>query len=238
MIKFCILFLSAFSLAFSAQGVFSQMQTLFSPIKYFPRDIKKPIPPDRTYEIGEFAEGGVVIWVTDDKKHGLVVSKDNLETTPGSNIYTFAWAILNNTTGAIYNEPLPTVYTNPIPNKNYSGYQNQEKIEAQNSWTTNYPAFVACKNYSIIIDGKTYNDWFLPTKTELEQIFEQKDMINQVSEKNQGSALFQQYSDPSQYYWSSFENGDSNAQIFDFSNGQSYGSVKNYPYAVRCVRAF
>ena len=113
--------------ASSSTSIFDALRK-FSPIKYQQGGVGQeqnvePVPPDRIYEIGEFAEGGVVIWLTDDKKHGLVASIVNL----GSPAYTLAWGPIGVTTGAINNKPLPIVYTKLIPKENYSGYQNQKK---------------------------------------------------------------------------------------------------------------
>ena len=85
----------------------------FSPIKYQqggvgqeqniepvpPEPPIPPIPPSKEYKIGDFAEGGVVIWVTDDKKHGLVASINNLGPTTGSDAYTLTWGPTGTTNG-------------------------------------------------------------------------------------------------------------------------------------------
>ena len=234
----------------SSTSIFDALRK-FSPIKYQqggvgqeqnvepvpPIPPEPPVPPDRTYEIGEFAEGGVVIWVTDDKKHGLVASIVNL----GSPAYTLTWGLTHVLTNATNNEPLPSSYTNLIPKENYSGYQNQQIIEAINGWESNYPAFAACKNYSITIAGKTYDDWFLPTSTELQQISDQREIVSTVSIAKGGQALFTNTTDPGgSIYWSSreFENYSTYAWLLNFFNGFQTNNFKGNPCAVRCVRAF
>jgi len=236
--------------ASSSTSIFDALRK-FSPIKYQqggvgqeqniepvpPIPPEPPVPPDRIYEIGEFAEGGVVIWVTDDKKHGLVVSIVNL----GSPAYTLTWGPQGVQTGATNNEPLPTVYTNLIPKENYSGYQNQKIIENISNWETNYLAFAACKNYSYTIDGKTYDGWFLPTLTELQQIYLLRNMVSQVSVSKGGQALFSNTSDPgASVYWSSreAENYSTLAWNLYFFVALQSANPKVLPFAVRCVRAF
>jgi len=226
----------------------------FSPIKYQQGGVGQeqniepippippipPVPPNIEYEIGQFAQGGVVIWVTDDKQHGLVASIVNLSPETGPTQYTLTWGPLNTTTGATNNDPLPAVYTNPTPAENYSGYQNQKIIEALSNWEVYYPAFNAAAEYSITINGVTYNDWFLPTLTELQQIYNQRTTVTAVSHDNGGDALFVNTSDPgSSFYWSSYEFNAYLAWGFDFFNGSQYGSDKSLSFcAVRCVRAF
>ena len=68
-----------------------------------------------------------------------------------------------------------------------------------------------------------YHHWFLPSKDELNLLYQQKDVVG-------GFAV--------DYYWSSTEGGSgyARAQGFDVGN-QEYGD-KNYPLRVRAVRAF
>ena len=189
------------------------------------------------YVVGEFKQGGVVIWVTEDGKHGLVASIVNLGPTTGPDAYTLKWGPVNDITKAIYNQPLPKSYTNPIPEENYSGYQNQKKILELDPDLSDYPAFAACKNYSITIAGTTYDDWFLPTLTELKQIYNQRVNVNRASLTNGGQAL---KTDHGSAYWSSFEaeNDFGVAWLQNFFDGYQNGDIKSQPYPVRCVRAF
>ena len=203
---------SSFKLsASSSTSIFDALRK-FSPIKYQQGGVGQeqniePMPPNITYEIGDIAEGGVVIWVTDDKKHGLVVSIINLGPTAGNEAYTLRWGP-DGQTGATNDDPLPTVYTlGKSPKENYSGYENQQIIERIPNWRSSYPAFAACKNYSITIGDKTYNDWFLPSIKELQQIYLQRFVVNQRVKTIQGGrGLFLSSNDPAGgEYWSSCE---------------------------------
>lgn len=76
-----------------------------------------------------------------------------------------------------------------------------------------------CKNYR----GGGYSNWHLPTKEELNILYEQKDLIGGFA--------------PS-YYWSSTEADSKNAWYQVFFNGNQYGSFKTYTGKVRAVRIF
>ncbi|MCP4273669.1 MAG: DUF1566 domain-containing protein, partial [Gammaproteobacteria bacterium] len=68
-----------------------------------------------------------------------------------------------------------------------------------------------------------YNDWFLPSKDELNELYLQKDVVGGFA---------------SGFYWSSSELNSSNAWLQDFSSGLQYNSNKGNALGVRAVRAF
>ncbi|MCX6277766.1 MAG: DUF1566 domain-containing protein [Bacteroidetes bacterium] len=73
----------------------------------------------------------------------------------------------------------------------------------------------------LVLNG--YDDWFLPSKDELYQMYLQKNLI--------GGFV-------SNYYWSSSEYNASNAWYVYFGNGIQGNDGKNYTNYVRAVRAF
>ena len=146
------------------------------------------------YDIGDFAQGGVIIWLTTDGKHGLVAAIEDL----GS----FAWSTQNVNTPADNKQPLPLSTPSAPHGQYYPGYQNQQGIIGIDPTLTAYPAFQACENYSKTINGVTYNDWFLPSTTELSVMYSFADLINQVSIAHGGSAM-----NMNAQYWSSLEDG-------------------------------
>jgi hypothetical protein len=84
-----------------------------------------------------------------------------------------------------------------------------------------------CANYSIVNGGVTFDDWFLPSFDELNQMY--------LNLKAQGVGGF----DASQYYWSSSEYGDITAYVQWFGNGSSAHCTKAGPACcVRAARAF
>ena len=75
-------------------------------------------------------------------------------------------------------------------------------------------------------DGYTvgqYDDWHLPSKDELNQLYEVHTSIGYFEED---------------YYWSSTEDYDEGAWSQDFGNGLLYFTTMNKTYYVRAVRAF
>ncbi len=83
----------------------------------------------------------------------------------------------------------------------------------------------ACEDYSVIVDGVTYDDWFLPSKDTLALLYVNKDKV--------GS--FANYS-----YWSSSEdkNYKGGAWVQGFGGGGQGDGDKSYRAYVRPVRAF
>lgn len=68
---------------------------------------------------------------------------------------------------------------------------------------------------------KEYDDWRLPTKEELDQMYHNKERIGGFSTTN---------------YWSSSENDANYAWIQGFGDGVQYYSSKSNTYYVRAVR--
>ena len=99
-----------------------------------------------------------------------------------------------------------------------SGSANTDKIIAQNGGGTSYAAGLA-KAY----DGGDYDDWFLPSKYELNQLYLNKGTIGGFT------AI---------YYWSSSETSANTAWMQNFSDGTLYDTSKFATYRVRAVRAF
>ena len=73
------------------------------------------------------------------------------------------------------------------------------------------------------VNGAKFMDWRLPTKRELNLVYNQKSDIGGFANS---------------YYWSSTEYDDSIAWIQDFSNGNSYPHFEYVYGNVRAVRAF
>ena len=76
-----------------------------------------------------------------------------------------------------------------------------------------------------------YNDWYLPSISELESLADVSKQNPAIKEGFKNVA--------SSFYWSSSPNvsGSKNAWYVYFSYGSSYSSYKTYEYYVRCARA-
>ena len=82
-------------------------------------------------------------------------------------------------------------------------------------------------------DGGGYDDWFLPSKDELNKMYLNRATINTTAASNSGSDF------GTNYYWSSTEFDIVNAWSQVFASGFQYNGNKNYTgSSVRAVRAF
>lgn len=106
-----------------------------------------------------------------------------------------------------------------------SGEQNTLDIIASDTAASNKAAD-ECDSYSIVSQGVTFNDWFLPSYSELET------MYDNLTAQGAGGL------NTAAYYWSSTENDDANAWRHYFGNGNSYAGIKSVVSNVRAVRAF
>jgi len=89
-----------------------------------------------------------------------------------------------------------------------------------------------CAAYSVTVGATTYNDWFLPSKDELNLMFLNKAIIDATAGANGGSSL------ADRYYWSSMELGYSYALVQYFVSGIQFVSTKASFGYFRAARAF
>jgi len=163
--------------------------------------------------IGELYGGGVIFWVDHTGEHGLIVSMvDQSTNTEWSNVSTIAVDTTNEWDGA----------SNTIAILLQSGHLNS--------------AAKLCADYVNVEYGNgTYNDWYLPSITELNHIWNffyevQKSLTNDGNPST--TPLIRTF------YWSSSGNYDFTAWAFAFGNGHSQPSYKYTANCVRAVRAF
>ena len=168
--------------------------------------------------VGDFAQGGIVFWVDETGKNGLVCAiKDQVSEGivwyAGTNSYTAA------------NDDGP-----------YAGKANTARIiEVQGTGgdTQAYAALV-CNELQVTEGGKTYDDWYLPSKQELNLMYLNRATINAKATANNGFAF---RGSPSTY-WSSTESNNGSVWGTTFVNGDQYIIQKNNKYRVRAIRAF
>jgi hypothetical protein len=105
------------------------------------------------------------------------------------------------------------------------GYRNTLAIILQGSTNTANSAAALADAYSVTVGGVVFDDWFLPSKDELEQIFIQRLTVGGLSFA----------------YWSSSEYNAINAWVWS-SMGPTFvfsaDTGKNNTYYVRPIRAF
>ena len=86
----------------------------------------------------------------------------------------------------------------------------------------------AAEDYSVTDNGVTYNDWFLPSLEELNEMYSQKNSIEAAA----GVTPF------GTDYWSSSEHSSNRAKSVDMSSGNDSNTNKSSQYSVRAIRTF
>ena len=169
-----------------------------------------------TYSVGDFAQGGIVFWVDETGQHGLVAAKKDQST--GVSWYAGTYG----NTQAKGDGP-------------FSGEANTSIIiAAQVAIGDDGSTYAAriCNELQVTEGGKTYGDWYLPSKEELNLMYQNKATIDATAGVNGGSGF------ASAYYWSSTEYLNLYAWGQVFGNGYQDGNGKDYAGRVRAVRAF
>lgn len=168
------------------------------------------------YSVGDFAQGGIVFWLDETGEHGLVCAKT--DQSPGIRWY----AGTHGNTRARGDGP-------------FSGEMNTSIIIAAlvaiGDTGSPYAARL-CAELLITEGSKTYRDWYLPSKEELNLMYLNKGTIDATALANGGNAF------TTDYYWSSTEYNSPNTWIEDFLTGSYYLRDKLNTDYVRAIRAF
>lgn len=173
----------------------------------------------RGYKLGDFTQGGIVFWVDETGEHGLVCAKSD----QGGSIPWYAGTFGN--TQAKGDGP-------------FAGKINtQIIIGAMASIGDDGSVFAArvCNELQVMENGKTYGDWYLPSKEELNLLYLNRAAIDATAQIN-GGGVFQTASDAT--YWSSTEISNTNAWRHRFDNGLQITTDKDTNANVRAIRAF
>jgi len=171
------------------------------------------------YSIGDFAHGGIVFWVDETGQHGLVCAKEDQ----------------NQSTGMKWSSTL--VYTQAQGDGLFAGEANTVIFTAVHCAWGDGGVYAAnfCNRLLISEGGITYGDWYLPSKEELNLMYQNKSTINTTAIANEGSAF------ENTYYWSSTEadnhSGHAWTQTFD-DDGTQTTDLKVMFHKVRAVRDF
>ncbi len=165
----------------------------------------------RQYKIGDFTQGGIVFWVDETGEHGLACDTADISS------------------GIPWNNGVYKV-TNARGDGAGSGEMNTMLIVAQQTIDNIAGTFAAliCAN---LVRG-LYGDWYLPSKVELNLMYQNKALIDAAAIAHGGSAF------TSGFFWSSTEDDDDSAWAHNFFNGfVSLGDKASF-LDVRAVRAF
>jgi hypothetical protein len=159
--------------------------------------------------IGESFGGGIVFYV-DENNHGLIAA-----TSDQSGYYGIQW----------YNGSYTT--TGAIATAIGTGFANTNTIiNSQGGTATSYAAGLA-RAYN----GGGNNDWYLPSKDELNLMY--TNIGKGASSPNYNIGGFRD-----EYYWSSSESSNEEVWIQSFSYGNKVEHVKNYTRPLRAIRSF
>jgi hypothetical protein len=107
------------------------------------------------------------------------------------------------------------------------GAQNTKAIIDQGNSNTATSAAAMAASYSVVVNGTTVNDWFLPSENELVEVWSQRTVIGFSASGNN--------------YWSSSSVAQTNGRYFIFggvSAGNPSGIPKGSSLYVRPARAF
>jgi hypothetical protein len=162
-----------------------------------------------THYVGEYYGGGIVFYVYDNGKHGLIAASSNQSGL-------IRW-------GASYTNTRARGYGVG------AGLKNTAIIIAnQGAVDGNTFAATVCNEYSVTetVGGitTTYGDWYLPSKHELDLLYLQQLVVGGFA---------------GGYYWSSTENSSVHAWMQSFDDGSLNANGKfNASASVRAIRAF
>jgi hypothetical protein len=149
--------------------------------------------------IGDTLQGGIIFYLDTSGCHGLISAAADQSTS-------IQWH--NNSTYTV---------TNAVRDGMEAGEFNTERIIA-NQAPGSYAAQV-CANYQ----GGNYGDWYLPSKYELNLLYDQKTVVGGFA---------------TGYYWSSTEVDNDEAGVQSFASGGQFNFDKVGTYYVRAIRAF
>jgi hypothetical protein len=147
--------------------------------------------------IGGKYGGGIIFYIDGTGQHGLIAAASDQSSAT-------QWGCYGNAVGGTHG-----AIGNGKPNT--TGIVNSCSEEGN-------AAFI-CRNLAL----NDFSDWFLPSKSELDQMFLKKAVIGGFADNE---------------YWSSTEYDIYTAWIQDFTNGKQERSAKKNSKNVRAIRAF
>lgn len=191
------------------------------------------------YQVGDFAQGGIVFWLDETSQHGLVCTLFDLaENTQWDNELEFV--------GETMYQPERNTKSVAIADGVYAGKENTQSIIKFVGKSEKQYAAIICDEYSLEIDSIVYDDWYLPSREELNIMFLNRAIISKIATQKGGESINKKR------YWSSTD-VDCSKQPYnkyekvhlayghDFSLGSKkyqLPSKKYMPYSVRAIRSF
>lgn len=155
--------------------------------------------------IGEKFGGGIVFSVDANGEHGLIASTADQSTSAKWYASTYLWTLaLGDGPGAGKSNSVIIIASQGYGDGSvYAARVTHEFTTSQNNYT--------------------YADWYLPSLSELNLMYQSKVIIGGFSSAN---------------YWSSTETDNNLSYSIDFSNGTQNLYLKNFAFNVRAIRSF
>ncbi len=160
------------------------------------------------HKIGDLHQGGIIFYLDNTGEHGLVCAISDQS-------YGTEWGCL------------PTLVTDADELSIGAGAQNT--LDIISVCTSSDIAAAICNDLIL----NEYDDWFLPSKDELDKIHESLDIINSSSKDNGGEMI------QTTNYWTSSRFGGDTAWVQNMdSGGRQYTNLVDKSNHVRAVRIF
>lgn len=180
-----------------------------------------------TSSVGDEIGGGVVFWVDENNIHGYIANRTNT----GTAIEQFGPAVVLASAAGTSEE----IGTGKSNTKNLMVQLADYRSNFDNDWDTKKPAAELCTELIVTENEITYEDWFLPSRLELKELFLQKSML-----ATKGATV------PANNYWSSTEGpGDAagwSAYYVNFWEAVNYVSgnsdKEGWKIGIRAIRSF
>ncbi len=166
-----------------------------------------PITPGPELSIGDFHEGGVIFYLDSTGEHGLV-------TTIIDQGFNIQWGCPSLLSFGAKGLELGT------------GAQNTLDVVT----ACHTPNIAASLCDTLTLNG--YEDWFLPSRDELDSLFQHHEIVSETATEYHGSVLHDGE------YWSSSHYQDNTVWIQHLSEGNQSGALKDKEFYVRAIRSF
>ena len=159
--------------------------------------------------IGDYHEGGVIFYLDDTGEHGLISSVADQ--------------------GVFIKWGCPTA-ADFGANGLEIGTGAQNTMDILDRCETQGIAADLCDTY----ENDGFDDWFLPSKDELDSLYQQKDIVEETALEQDGGDIFYD----SQYWSSSHDASNTVWTQYFTSSGNTSSDLKDGEHYVRAIRAF
>lgn len=157
--------------------------------------------------IGDFHQGGVIFYLDGTGEHGLISSVDDQG-------FDIEWG---------------------CPSLQISGAKGleigtgaQNTLDILSACSTDNIAADLCDKY----ENDGFDDWFLPSRDELDSLYQHKEIVDKTAQENNGEVL------RGGEYWSSSHYLDNTVWIQSFDAGNQSSELKDKENYVRAIRSF